>query len=175
MQTTVCPSETAKLSKLLVSTPDTLCFFGISLINSLIFAIVFIITFRKSACPNPSGPGSELGSTPSLSNRSRNNANAHSLSVPPLTPKNHLSASESANVRLTYFHPPMLPLCMNISVWCWNGWQLLSESVPSVVARTCANMRFEQVFDARRSRFSQFQAGRVEVKMHGSGPSLGSV
>lgn len=39
----------------------------------------------------------------------------------------------------------------------------------------CAKMRDEHVFVARRSRFSQFQAGRVEVKMQGSGLSLGSV
>ena len=51
----------------------------------------------------------------------------------------------------------------------------MSERVPSVVARTCAKIRFEHVFDARRSRFSQFQAGRVEVKIQGSGPSFGSV
>jgi hypothetical protein len=51
----------------------------------------------------------------------------------------------------------------------------VSESVPSVVARTCAKMRFEHVLEARRSRFSQFQAGSVEVNMQGSGPSLGSV
>lgn len=51
----------------------------------------------------------------------------------------------------------------------------MSERVPSVVARTCAKMRFEHVFVARRSRFSQFQAGIVDVNMQGSGPSFGSV
>ena len=44
-----------------------------------------------------------------------------------------------------------------------------------MVARTCAKIRLEQVLDANRSRFSQFQAGSVDVKIHGSGPSLGSV
>jgi len=29
--------------------------------------------------------------------------------------------------------------------------------------------------EAKRSKFSQFQAGSVEVKMQGSGPNLGSV
>lgn len=51
----------------------------------------------------------------------------------------------------------------------------MSERVPSVVARTCAKIRLEHVLEASRSRFSQFQAGRVDVKMHGSGPSFGSV
>lgn len=44
-----------------------------------------------------------------------------------------------------------------------------------MVARTWAKIREEVVLEARRSRFSQFQAGRVEVKMHGSGPREGAV
>ena len=36
-------------------------------------------------------------------------------------------------------------------------------------------MRDEVVFEARRSRLIQFQAGIVDVKMQGSGPSLGDV
>lgn len=43
-----------------------------------------------------------------------------------------------------------------------------------MVARTWAKMRLEQVLVANLSRFSQFHAGSVEVKMQGSGPSLGS-
>lgn len=52
---------------------------------------------------------------------------------------------------------------------------MLSAREPSVVARTWAKMSFECVFGAMRSRLTQFHAGRVEVKMHGSGPSSGSV
>jgi hypothetical protein len=44
-----------------------------------------------------------------------------------------------------------------------------------VVARTWAKIRGEAVLEAIRCRLMQFQAGMVEVKMHGSGPSLGSV
>jgi hypothetical protein len=36
-------------------------------------------------------------------------------------------------------------------------------------------MRLLVVFEASRERFMQFQAGIVEVKIHGSGPSNGSV
>lgn len=43
------------------------------------------------------------------------------------------------------------------------------------MARTCAKMRWEAVLEAMRWRLTQFQAGVVDVKMQGSGPSLGSV
>jgi hypothetical protein len=43
-----------------------------------------------------------------------------------------------------------------------------------VLARTWAKMRGETVLLARRVRLVQFQAGMVEVKMQGSGPSSGS-
>lgn len=51
-----------------------------------------------------------------------------------------------------------------------NGWQLLSLNDPSVVARTCANTNGETVLLAKRSKFLQFHAGIVLVKIHGSGP-----
>lgn len=44
-----------------------------------------------------------------------------------------------------------------------------------VVARTCANTSDEAVFFARRERLTQFQAGVVEVKMHGSAERVGVV
>jgi hypothetical protein len=44
-----------------------------------------------------------------------------------------------------------------------------------VVARTWAKIRREHVFGAIRARFTQFQAGRVEVKMQGVFPRCGSV
>ena len=56
-----------------------------------------------------------------------------------------------------------------------KGWQLESERVPSVVARTCAKIREEVVLEARRERLMQFHAGVVEVKMQGEGPRLGGV
>jgi hypothetical protein len=52
---------------------------------------------------------------------------------------------------------------------------LLSERLPSVVARTWAKIRDEVVLDARRSRLMQFHAGMVEVKIQGSGPRRGEV
>lgn len=69
----------------------------------------------------------------------------------------------------------MLPLCMNMRLWKANGWQLDSESAPTVVARTCAKTREEVVLRASRARLVQFQAGVVEVKMQGSGESSGVV
>jgi len=56
-----------------------------------------------------------------------------------------------------------------------KGWQFWSDRLPCVVARTWAKIREEVVFEARRERFRQFQAGIVDVKMHGSGPSRGEV
>lgn len=56
-----------------------------------------------------------------------------------------------------------------------KGWQLLSDSVPSVVARTWAKIKEDVVLEARRSRFMQFHAGIVDVKMQGSGPRVGDV
>jgi hypothetical protein len=69
----------------------------------------------------------------------------------------------------------MPPLCMNIRLLYENGWQLESDRLPSVVARTCAKMRDEVVFDAMRERLMQFHAGIVEVKTQGSGPREGEV
>lgn len=43
-----------------------------------------------------------------------------------------------------------------------------------MLARTWAKIKGETVLEAKRVRFVQFQAGMVEVKMHGSGPSSGS-
>ena len=56
-----------------------------------------------------------------------------------------------------------------------KGWQFVSERFPSVVARTWAKTKDEVVLEARRERFGLFQAGVVEVKMHGVGPRRGSV
>ena len=56
-----------------------------------------------------------------------------------------------------------------------NGWQFESERLPSVVARTWANIRDDVVLEARRERLMQFQAGVVLVKMQGSGPRVGGV
>ena len=56
-----------------------------------------------------------------------------------------------------------------------KGWQLESERLPSVVARTWANMRDEVVLDAIRDRFMQFHAGMVDVNTQGSGPREGDV
>lgn len=44
-----------------------------------------------------------------------------------------------------------------------------------MVARTWAKISREHVFGAMRSRLTQFQAGRVEVKMHGVLPRWASV
>ena len=44
-----------------------------------------------------------------------------------------------------------------------------------MVALTCAKMSDEVVLEAKRSKLMQFHAGIVDVKMHGSGPNLGSV
>ena len=43
------------------------------------------------------------------------------------------------------------------------------------MARTCAKMRLDVVFVAMRERLIQFQAGIVEVKTQGVGPSEGDV
>ena len=56
-----------------------------------------------------------------------------------------------------------------------KGWQLESERLPSVVARTWAKMSDEVVLEASRDRLMQFQAGVVLVKMQGSGPRVGGV
>jgi hypothetical protein len=52
---------------------------------------------------------------------------------------------------------------------------LESERLPSVVARTCAKISEDVVLEAIRDRLMQFQAGIVDVKTHGSGPSEGEV
>ena len=52
---------------------------------------------------------------------------------------------------------------------------MLSLRLPSVVARTWAKMRLDVVFEAMRDRFMQFQAGIVDVKTQGVGPSEGDV
>ena len=77
--------------------------------------------------------------------------------------------------RLTCRQQAMLPLCMNMRLPWEKGWQLESERLPSVVARTWAKMRDDVVLEARRERLMQFQAGVVLVKMQGSGPSDGGV
>jgi hypothetical protein len=64
---------------------------------------------------------------------------------------------------------------MNIKLLYVKGWQFESDKFPSVVARTCAKMREEVVFDAMRDKFIQFHAGIVDVKTQGSGPSEGDV
>ncbi len=56
-----------------------------------------------------------------------------------------------------------------------KGWQLESERLPSVVARTWAKISEDVVLDAIRERLMQFQAGMVDVNTHGSGPSDGDV
>lgn len=43
------------------------------------------------------------------------------------------------------------------------------------MALTWAKIKEEAVFDASRSKFIQFQAGIVDVKIQGSGPSAGGV
>jgi hypothetical protein len=52
---------------------------------------------------------------------------------------------------------------------------LSSLREPSVVARTWAKINRDAVLEANRCRFTQFQAGVVEVKRHGAAPSFGSV
>jgi hypothetical protein len=64
---------------------------------------------------------------------------------------------------------------MNIRLLYEKGWQLESERLPSVVARTCAKISEDVVLEAIRDRLMQFQAGIVDVKTHGSGPSEGEV
>jgi hypothetical protein len=64
---------------------------------------------------------------------------------------------------------------MNIKLLYEKGWQFESDRLPSVVARTCAKIREDVVFEAMRDRLMQFQAGIVEVKTHGSGPREGEV
>jgi hypothetical protein len=44
-----------------------------------------------------------------------------------------------------------------------------------VVARTCAKISDEVVFEAMRDKLMQFHAGIVEVKTQGSGPRDGEV
>lgn len=44
-----------------------------------------------------------------------------------------------------------------------------------MVARTWAKISEDVVLDAMRERFMQFQAGIVDVKTQGSGPSDGEV
>ena len=56
-----------------------------------------------------------------------------------------------------------------------KGWQLESDRLPSVVARTWAKIREDVVLEARRDRLMQFHAGVVLVKMQGSGPRDGGV
>ena len=147
---------------------------GMLSIISLICAMVLSIAFLSTVGPNPFS-GWELGSWPIRSKVSKNSANAHSLSVPPVTPKYHLSASLSPSLLLICFHPPRPPLCIHIKLPWQNGWQLSSLREPSVVARTWAKIRREAVFEASRWRFEQFQAGVVEVKRQGAAPSFESV
>ena len=52
---------------------------------------------------------------------------------------------------------------------------MLSLRFPSVVARTWAKMSDEVVLEAMRERLMQFQAGMVDVKTQGVGPSEGDV
>ena len=142
--------------------------------KSLICLTVFSMAWRKTVGPKPV-TGGQLGSWPIRSRVSRYNANAHSLSVPPWTPRYHLSASLSARRRLMYFQPPSPPLCIHIRLPWEKGWQLSSLKEPSVVARTCANIKCDAVLEAIRCKLMQFHAGVVDVNMQGSGPSLGSV
>jgi hypothetical protein len=146
---------------------------GIWSISSLMMAIVLSIAFRRTVGPNPSA-GCELGSWPIRSRVSRKRANAHSLSVPPTTPRYHLSASRPPRRLLMCFQPPKPPLCIHIKLPCVKGWQLSSLREPSVVARTWAKMRCDAVLEAIRCRFVQFQAGMVDVNKQGAAPSLGS-
>lgn len=175
VQMMLCPSDTQKLSRLRVSI-FSLCrvLSGIWSIRSLIWAIVFNMAFLNTMGPKPFF-GDELGSTPMRSSVSRNRAKAHSLSVPPLTPRYHLSARRSASLRLMCFQPPSPPLCIHMRLPCSKGWQLSGEVEPSVVARTCAKMRFDAVLEAIRCRLGSFQAGVVDVKIQGSAPSFGLV
>ncbi len=149
-------------------------FSGIWSISSLMTAIVRSIALRRISGPKPFS-GCALGLHPMRSSVSSSSANAHSLSVPPVTVWYHASPSRSASRRLMCFHPPSPPLCMNIRQPYENGWQLSSLSVPSVAARTCAKTSRDAVLLAMRSRFEQFHAGTVERKTHGVCPSLGSV
>lgn len=132
------------------------------------------MAFLNTEGPKPS-LGAELGSWPIRSSVSKKRAKAHSLSVPPFTPKYHLSASRSARRRLMYLQPPSPPLCIHMRLPCSKGWQLSGDVEPSVVARTWAKMRCDAVRDAIRWRLGSFHAGVVEVKMHGSVPNLGFV
>jgi hypothetical protein len=69
----------------------------------------------------------------------------------------------------------MPPLCMNMRLLYEKGWQLESERLPWVVARTWAKMSEDVVLEAMRVRLMQFHAGMVDVKTHGSGPREGDV
>ena len=69
----------------------------------------------------------------------------------------------------------MLPLCMNMRLPWEKGWQFESERLPSVVARTWANIRDDGDYEATRERLMQFLAGVVLVMMQGSGPRVGGV
>lgn len=64
---------------------------------------------------------------------------------------------------------------MNIKLLYEKGWQFESDKLPSVVARTWANMSEEVVLEAIRDRLIQFHAGIVDVKTQGSGPRDGEV
>ena len=44
-----------------------------------------------------------------------------------------------------------------------------------MAARTWANIRWEVVLEASRLRLMQFQAGIMDVNIHGSGPRAGDV
>lgn len=70
---------------------------------------------------------------------------------------------------------PMPPLCININRLYEKGWQFWSDRLPSVVARTCAKIRLDVVFEAIRDKLRQFHAGIVDVNTQGSGPSEGEV
>lgn len=143
--------------------------------SSLMRLIVFFMARRSVFAPKPPRGVDEGSTCSSCSRMCRNSAKAHSESVPPFTNRYHLSSNELASGRLTYFQAPIPPLCIHIKVLCWKGWQLYSANEPSVLALTWAKTSRECIFGASRSRLAQFHAGSVEVKIHGSGPSSGSV
>ena len=138
LQTTLCPSATAKLRRLMVSIPSSSRLSaGMAATKALIRSIVFRIALLSTACPNPFlAHASSSGSWPSFSRQSRKRAKAHSLSVLPCTPLYHLSPTASPSSLFTCFHPAIPPLCIHIRLLWEKGWQLASDKLPSVVART---------------------------------------
>ena len=101
LQTTASPSVTAKLSKLG-------SFSWTSSHHLFILAMVFIIAWRRTACPNPPC-FCWAGSTFRLASSFKKTANAHSESVFPWTKRKYSSLREFTSRLLIFSNPPMEP------------------------------------------------------------------